>query len=72
MKLELEVHGNGKIIHRINGKEVLSYTEVQYDPNDGNAKPLIKDGKLAISGGSISLQSESHPVEFRNIELKLL
>lgn len=72
VKLEIEVHGNGKVVHRINGKEVITYSEVQYDPTDNNAKPLIKDGKLAITGGSISLQSESHPVEFRNIEIKLL
>jgi hypothetical protein len=25
-----------------------------------------------VSGGSISLQSESHPVEFRKVELKRL
>jgi hypothetical protein len=72
VKLELEVHGNGKVIHRINGQEVISYSEVQYDPTDNDAKRLIKDGKLAIAGGSISLQSESHPVEFRNIEIKPL
>ena len=36
------------------------------------AKKLIKDGKLALSGGTISLQSESHPVEFRKVELKKL
>ncbi len=72
VKLEIEVHGHGKVIHRINGKEVLSYSEIQLDPQDNDAKPLIKDGKLAISGGSISLQSESHPVEFRNIEIKVL
>lgn len=72
VKLELEVHGHGKLIHRINGKEVFSYEQVQYDPSDGDAKKLIKDGSLKIDGGSISLQSESHPVEFRNIEIKVI
>ena len=33
-----------------------------YDP------AVKKDGQL-LSGGSISLQSESHPVEFRKVEL---
>lgn len=70
--IEVEAHGNGWIIHRINGKEVLRYEQVQYDPNDKDAKPLIKDGKLKIDGGSISLQSESHPVEFRKIEIMQL
>jgi len=72
VQLELEVRGNGVIEHRINGKSVMRYEQVQYDPKDGTAVPLIKDGKLAISGGTISLQSESHPVEFRKIELRPL
>lgn len=72
VQLEIEVHGHGEIVHRINGREVMRYTKVQYDPNDGDAKRLIKDGRLAISGGSLSLQSESHPVEFRNIRIKPL
>lgn len=72
VRLEIEVRGNGIVRHRVNGEEVMSYEKVQYDPTDDTAKPLIKDGKLAISGGTISLQSESSPVEFRMIELKPL
>ena len=67
--IEVEVHGNGEIIHRVNGEEVLRYSKIQYDPNDADAKKLIKGDDLMISGGYISLQSESHPVEFRNIQL---
>jgi len=70
--LEIEARGNGLVIHRINGEEVFRYEKVQYDPNDASAKPLIRDGDLMISGGTLSLQSESHPVEFRNIRLKPL
>jgi hypothetical protein len=71
VKCEIEVHGAGVVIHRINGEEVLRYEQVQYDPTDADAKPLIQAGKsLLISGGTISLQSESHPVEFRKIEIK--
>ena len=55
---------------------MLEYTRPQFDPNDKNAKKLIAgtpDGKsLLIEGGSISLQSESHPVEFRKVELLAL
>lgn len=72
VQLEIEAHGNGKVIHRINGKEVIVYEQVQYDDRDPDAKRLIKDGKLPISGGSISLQSESHPVEFRKIQIREL
>ena len=34
-------------------------------------KPQLDDGTL-LEGGTISLQSESHPVEFRKVELKKL
>lgn len=70
VKAEVEVHGSGPIIHRINGREVIRYDEVQYDPSDAEAKPLIKNGKVMLSEGSISLQSESHPCEFRNIQIR--
>jgi len=44
----------------IDGKTVLAYT-----------KPQLDDGTL-LDSGTISLQSESHPVEFRKVELKRL
>ena len=66
---EIEVHGNGLIRHFVNGEQVLEYEQAQLDPKDGDAKKLIVDGKLMLDGGSISLQSESHPCEFRNIML---
>lgn len=69
VQLEIEVHGSKKIVHKINEEAVLEYSEPQLDPGDGNAKKLIRDGRTILSGGSISLQAESHPVEFRNIEL---
>lgn len=67
--VELEVHGDKQIQHKIDGKVVLAYTEPQLDPRDADAKKLIQDGKLLLTGGTISLQSESHPVEFRKVEL---
>ncbi len=69
---EMEVHGSGKIIHRVNGETVLEYEQPQYDEGDGDAAKLIKDGKKLIESGYISLQSESHGIEFRKVEIKLL
>lgn len=68
---EAEVTTDGRVTHFINGKPVFRYSEPQYDPTDADAKPLIAaaGGALAIKGGYIYLQSEGHPVEFRNIEL---
>jgi hypothetical protein len=69
---EVEVHGDKSIKHFINGEEVLSYEQPQLDDSDPNARPLIKDGQVLIHEGFISLQSESHPIEFRKVELKVL
>jgi Domain of Unknown Function (DUF1080) len=70
VKAEIECHADGKVIHRINGQEAIGYSQIQYDPNDAQAKVFIKGTNLLIAGGYISLQSESHPVEFRNIEIR--
>lgn len=69
---EIEVLGNQTIKHIINGEVVLEYSQPQYDDRDGDAKKLIKNGNLMISEGTISLQSESHGIQFRKVELKKL
>jgi len=72
--VEIEARGSQTIIHRIDGETVLQYDKPQYDPKDGDAKRLIEanGGNVLIEGGTISLQSESHPVDFRKVEIKLL
>lgn len=70
--VEVEVHGDRLIKHMVNGRTVLSYTQPQLDPRDALARPLIKDGDKRLQGGYISLQSESHPVQFRKVAIKLL
>jgi len=72
VKAEVEVHGNGVIKHIINGEVVLEYEKPQLDENDADAQKLINDGKLMLHEGYISLQAESHPCEFRNIEIMVL
>jgi hypothetical protein len=70
--MEIEVHGSGKVLHKINGQTVLQYEQPQLDDSDPEAKPLIKDGQKLIESGYISLQAESHPVEFRKVEILVL
>ena len=72
VRVEAEVRGGEVIKHFVNGEEVMTYSKPQYDPRDEDAKKLILDGKLALKKGYISLQSESHPVEYRKVELMLL
>jgi hypothetical protein len=69
VKAEVEVHGNGLIKHIINGQVVLEYERPQLDEKDADARKLIKDGNKMVSEGYISLQAESHPVEFRKVEI---
>lgn len=68
--LEVEVRGNTLIRHMINGEEVISYTKPQLG-GDAHAEELanIADNKM-LSEGYICLQSESHPVDFRKIEIQ--
>ncbi len=66
---EVEVHGNGIIKHLINGEVVLEYEQPQLDEKDADAKKLIKNDDRMLQEGYISLQAESHPVEFRKVEI---
>lgn len=70
VRVEVEVHGGGAIVHRVNGVEVLRYEKPQMGGGNvaGHDPALKRDGEV-LTGGSISLQAESHPVEFRKVEL---
>ncbi|MBN1422881.1 MAG: DUF1080 domain-containing protein [Planctomycetes bacterium] len=69
--VEVEVHGNGRIRHIIDGETVLEYEKPQLDEGDGDARALAeaRGGEKMLSEGTISLQAESHPVEFRKVEI---
>ena len=70
--VEIEVRGKETFRHDIDGLTVLEYEQPQYDPTDKDAQALIQKDGLFIEGGYISLQAESHPIEFRRIEIKIL
>jgi hypothetical protein len=72
ISFQLEVHGDSLIKHIVNDEVVLTYEKPQLDDSDTAAKNLIKDGNLILHEGYIALQAESHPVEFRKIEILLL
>jgi len=67
--LEVEVRGNECIKHIVDGRVVLEYENPQLDDGDADAKNLVSNGDKMLYGGFISLQAESHPVEFRRVEL---
>jgi hypothetical protein len=67
--VEVEAHGNGVIKHIVNGETVLEYEKPQLDDREADARRLMKNGDKMLYGGTISLQSESHPIEFRKVEI---
>jgi hypothetical protein len=70
VRVEAEVIGSERIIHRVNGETVLSYEKPQIGGgNVTNFNPSAKQDGTLLNEGYISLQSESHPVEFRKVEL---
>lgn len=72
--VEAEVLGDGKVTHFVNGKAVLEYEQPQLDPADKDGKLMIEQagGTKLIKEGYIALQAESHPVDFRKVEVKRL
>ena len=63
------MRGSRLVRHIIDGEVILEYSDIQLDPEDPIAAPFLDDNEGWLSGGYISLQAESHPVEFRNIEI---
>ncbi|WP_341837617.1 DUF1080 domain-containing protein [Chitinophaga pollutisoli] len=70
VRAEVLVLGDSIVKHIVEGDTVLTYYKPQIGGgNVSNADPKIKqDGKL-LSEGYIALQSESHPVQYRKVEL---
>ena len=70
VRVEVEVHGGKHIRHIVDGQTVIEYDAPQIGGGSvANFDPAVKqDGKL-LTEGYICLQSESHPVEFRKVEL---
>src|SRR5690554_490756 len=71
---ELEVRGNKVLYHVVNGDTVLEYNQPQLDERDASFARLIdlNGGDKMLHKGTISLQSESHPIDFRKVELLIL
>lgn len=70
VNIEIEVRNDSIIKHFINGKNILSYTKPQIGGSvDYNEEYWKNKQGYPLKKGYISLQSESHPVEFKNIEI---
>jgi len=70
VRVEVEVLGDSTIKHRVEGKTVLSYEKPQIGGGVvSRYDPKVKQDGMLLKEGYISLQSESHPIEFRKVEL---
>jgi hypothetical protein len=61
------VLGDSIIHHVMEGDTILTYTKPTVGEGSANPKPNTLYAPL--TQGRIALQSESHPVEFRKVEL---
>ncbi len=70
VQAEFLVLGDSLIQHILDGEVVLEYSRPVIGGSVVNGfDPAVKADGQAVTGGTISLQSESHPVHFRNIRL---
>jgi hypothetical protein len=70
VRVEVEVRGGERLIHRVEGQTVLEYEK----PTIGGGEvsgfdPAVKVDGTLLTDGFIAIQGESHPTEFRKIEL---
>src|SRR5690606_8338550 len=66
---EFLVLADSVIHHIIEGDTVLTYYKPQIGGgNVSNHDPAVKEDGKMLKGGYISLQSESHPIDFRKVE----
>lgn len=65
---EIEVR-NGQVTHYVNGENILSFNKPHWDPTNAIVKQLAFSGDQMVKEGYISLQSNSHPMDFRNIRI---
>lgn len=70
VRVEAEVLGSQRVRHMIDGKVVLEYEKLQIGgPNVSNFDPAVKKDGTPLGEGYISLQGESHPTDFRKVEI---
>lgn len=70
VRAELLVLGDSLIRHLVNGDTVLEYTKPIIGGSVvNNFDPAAKQDGAPLTEGYIALQSESHPIEFRKVEL---
>jgi Domain of Unknown Function (DUF1080) len=60
---------DGKFTHFVNGEQIIQFENARYDSTNPIAKNFIINRNDVVKDGYISLQSNSHPMDFRKIEI---
>lgn len=70
VRADILVLGDSLISHKVEGDIVLEYQHPQIGGGSVNGHdPAFKQDGMPLTDGYFSLQSESHPVQFRKVEL---
>jgi hypothetical protein len=70
VRVEVLVLGDSLIRHIVNGDTVLEYSKPQIGGGTvSQFDPAVKQDGWPLTEGYIALQSESHPIDFRKVEL---
>ena len=70
VRVEVKVLGSERIEHIVEGQTVLAYEKPQIGGGAvTNFDPTVKRDGMLLEEGYVALQSESHPIEFRKVEL---
>ena len=70
VRVEVEVRGGERLIHKVEGQTVLEYEKPTIGGGEVNKfDPAVKVDGTLLTDGYIAIQGESHPTEFRKIEV---
>ena len=70
VSVEVLVEGHERFTHFVEGERVMTYTKPQIGGGVVNDfDPAAKKDGSPLSSGYIAIQAESHPIQFRKIEL---
>ena len=70
VRVEVLVHGDELVRHMVDGATVLEYSKPQIGGGSASpTDPAVKVDGTPLTGGYISLQAETAPIDFRKVEL---
>ena len=65
---EIDVR-DGTITHFVNGEQIIQFKNPMYDSANTIVKKFITNGDETVRDGYISIKSNSHPMDFKRIEI---